>query len=82
MPWFVYVLENEAGRHYVGSTGRSPQIRVDEHNAGLGLWTRAHRPWPLRYTERFATKQAALARERFLKRGLGRRRMRELLGSG
>ena len=80
MRWYVYVVENEEGRRYVGSTGRSPQVRLSEHNAGLNRWTRAHRPWRLRYWEAYEDKRIALARERFLKTGAGRRVRDSLIG--
>jgi len=73
MPWYVYVMENDEGQRYVGSTGRSPQLRLAEHNAGLNRWTRAHGPWRLVYQETYDDKSAALAREKFLKTGAGRR---------
>ena len=73
MPWFVYVLRNERGRFYVGSTGRSPEIRLAEHNAGLNRWTRPRGPWCLVYWEARTDKLDALARERFLKTSAGRR---------
>ncbi len=78
MSWHVYILENHKGKRYVGSTGRTPRLRLAEHNAGLNHWTRAHRPWHLLYCEEFDDKAAALARERFLKTGAGRR-LREYL---
>jgi len=71
--WYVYVLQNDRGRHYVGSTGRSPQLRLAEHNAGLSRWTRTHGPWSLVYQETYDDKNAALGREKFLKTGAGRR---------
>ena len=73
MPWYVYVLTNAKGRRYVGTTGRSPEVRLAEHNAGLSRWTRPHRPWQLLYSEVYDSKRLALARERFLKTGAGRR---------
>ena len=73
MPWFVYVLLSNRGHHYVGSTGRSPHLRLAEHNAGLNRWTRAYRPWRLLYWESYDSKQLALARERLFKTGAGRR---------
>jgi putative endonuclease len=73
MRWYVYVLKNERGRSYVGSTGRPPELRLAEHNAGLNRWTRAHGPWRLVYWETHDDKGLALARERFLKTGAGRR---------
>ena len=78
MSWYVYVLENDAGRRYVGSTIRDPLVRLVEHNAGLSRWTRGHRPWRLVCWEEQASKAAALRRERFLKTGTGRR-VRETL---
>ena len=80
MPWQVYVLRNEKGRRYVGSTGRSAQQRLSEHNAGLNFWTRANGPWRLVYFESFETKQAALRRERYFKTGAGRRTLDVLVG--
>ena len=81
MPWHVYILENERGRFYVGSTGRHPQLRLAEHNAGLNRWTRAHGPWRLVCWETYGDKNPALARERFLKTGAGRRVRDELVAS-
>ena len=82
MPWYVYVMENDGGQRYVGSTGRSPQLRLAEHNAGLNRWTRTHGPWRLVYQETYDDKSAALAREKFLKTGAGRRVRDGLIQSG
>ena len=73
MTWYVYVLTNAKGRRYVGTTGRLPEVRLAEHNGGLSRWTRPHRPWRLLRWETFDSKRLALARERFLKSGSGRR---------
>ena len=73
MPWYTYVLQNTSGKKYVGHTGRHPDIRLTEHNQGLNRWTRANGPWTLAYFEEFNTKSAAMARERYLKTGAGRR---------
>ena len=81
MAWYVYILENTAGRRYVGSTGRSIGIRLNEHNEGKGRWTRAHRPWRLVYSEKHPAKPDALTRERFLKTGVGRRIIDDLIAS-
>ncbi|MCH7697995.1 MAG: GIY-YIG nuclease family protein [Chloroflexi bacterium] len=81
MAWYIYILENDAGRRYVGSTGRSPRIRLGEHNEGKGRWTRAHRPWRLVHSEEHRAKQDALIRERFLKTGAGRRTIDDLIAS-
>jgi predicted GIY-YIG superfamily endonuclease len=46
--FWVYVLQNTAGKFYVGSTG-NPQRRLERHNSVLGLptFTRKNGPWKL-----------------------------------
>ena len=80
MRWYVYVLINPDRRRYVGVTGRSPEVRLAEHNAGFSRWTRAYRPWRLLHSETYNDKRAALTRERFLKTGAGRRLLDSLSG--
>ena len=57
------------------------ETRLAEHNTGLNRWTRAHGPWRLVYFEAYDDKHSALARERFLKTGIGRRVRDELVAS-
>ena len=77
--WSVYFLRNEAGRTYVGCTGRDPKRRLAEHNLGLNRWTKAHRPWTLAHYESFGDKSEALRRERFYKTGRGREMRDEII---
>jgi putative endonuclease len=79
MRWYAYVLRNETGRYYYGSTGRSPAVRLTEHNAGRGRWTKARGPWRLVHVEEFPTKTLAQARERFFKSGQGREFLKTLM---
>lgn len=37
-PYRVYVLENSAGRRYIGISD-NPARRLEQHNAGLSRWT-------------------------------------------
>lgn len=68
---FVYILECKDGTLYTGwstDVGR----RVDEHNCGNGgAYTRSRRPVRLVYVEEQPSYQAAMRREREIKR-LGR----------
>jgi putative endonuclease len=67
--YFVYILENQAGRLYVGQTDNVPR-RVEQHNdpqKGSGKYTHKNGPWVMVYTEHFATRAAAVTRERFIK---------------
>ena len=46
--------------------------RVREHNAGYNRSTRSRVPFDLVYAERFDTRLAARAREKYFKSGVGR----------
>ncbi len=63
------------GTYYYWSTAHL-QERVREHNAGKAKFTKGHRPYVLHYKETFATKSAALSREKFFKSIDGYNRLR------
>jgi predicted GIY-YIG superfamily endonuclease len=66
--YFVYVLKCVDGSYYVGST-QDIASRVQVHNSGMGpSFTAARLPVKLIYQESFATRTAAVQRERQLKR--------------
>lgn len=72
--YFVYLLLSiKNGKSYVGSTGKSPGTRLDEHNLGCNKWTSENGPFKLVYYESYYCKQDALHRENFLKSGVGRK---------
>jgi putative endonuclease len=63
----VYVLRSvRDGKTYTGSA-EDLERRLSEHARGHVRSTRHRRPLVLAYVEEFATKEAAMARERFLK---------------
>jgi putative endonuclease len=70
MNYFVYLLENNIGRHYIGIT-TDPIRRLAEHNCGNTKSTRPFRPWKIIYTEQFLTRQDACKREWHLKHPAG-----------
>jgi len=72
MKYFVYMIENSKGRHYIGIT-TDPERRVAEHNRGSAKSTRPFGPWKLIYTEEFATRSEACKREYSLKHAEGRK---------
>lgn len=66
---WVYILQCRDRSYYVGSTTRSPEIRVCEHNDGIGSgYTRRRRPVELCWSEYFETMLDAFFLERRLKR--------------
>ena len=71
--FFVYLLENNTGKWYVGYTPDNVDNRLLKHNAGLVLSTRPYKPWRLIYYEAYLIRGDALGREKFLKSGAGRK---------
>ncbi len=67
---YVYILENEEGRQYVGSTS-DVKKRVIKHNKGDVPHTSKFIPWELRFVCTFPTKEDAIAFEKYLKSGSG-----------
>lgn len=66
--WTVYILRCRDRTLYTGSTNDLP-ARLRRHNAGKGAkYTRGRRPVALVYTERAASRSAALQREAAIKR--------------
>ena len=70
----VYILLCKEGSLYVGSTGRDPVARVEEHNLGLGSrYTRrpGRRPVELLWVESYDAVEDAFDREKQIQ-GWGR----------
>jgi len=67
--FWVYIVENPAGKLYVGQTN-DPDRRLVEHNnpdRGSGKYTHKNRPWQLVHIEEYASRAEAVQRERFIK---------------
>jgi predicted GIY-YIG superfamily endonuclease len=65
----VYILENRAGRFYIGHTDDLDR-RVRQHNdpvPGLGKFTHKSGPWELVWSEEHSSRSAAMLREREIK---------------
>jgi putative endonuclease len=76
LTYIVYVLISEStGRRYVGQTDDLDR-RICEHNSKIHnprkFTSRNSGPWRLLHKEEFATRAAAMAREKWLKSGAGR----------
>ena len=77
----VYVLQSlRNGKRYVGYTSQEVKVRLRQHNRGQNRWANQNRPFKLLYVEQYIDKKEAQQREKFLKKGAGRRELDELLG--
>ena len=67
MSYFVYVLRSQKdGSYYVGST-QDLASRLERHNQGRSLYTKARRPWIVAYSQECRDRAEALKREREIK---------------
>ncbi len=74
--FYVYVLRNQAGKPYIGSTVDLDR-RVRQHQEGKAGWTRSRGPWELVHVEIFPTQSEAFQRERRLKTGKANQELRQ-----
>ena len=79
--FWVYVLENEAGRFYVGQTDDLERRLVEHNDDGptRGKYTLKNGPWRLVWSEPHTTRASAMLRERAIKRMKSARWIRERL---
>jgi len=76
----VCVLHNPKGLLYKGQTEDLTK-RIQEHNNPDGpySYTRHRGPWTLIYKKEYATRAAAMQKEKFLKTGKGRDFLKKIL---
>jgi putative endonuclease len=77
--YYVYVIQSRKdNRLYTGFT-RDLQNRVQEHNTGRVPSTKERGPFELIYYEACLNEQDGLAREKYLKSGMGKRYLKNRL---
>ena len=78
----VYILfSKNCSKTYTGFTSNLIE-RFKSHNVlGVKGYTIKYRPWEVIYVEFFTSKANALRKEKFLKTGIGREFIKELISS-
>jgi putative endonuclease len=77
--YYIYVIQSKKDKQfYTGFTG-DLQNRLQEHNAGRVSSTKERGPFELIYYEACLNEQDALAREKYLKSGMGKRYLKNRL---
>jgi len=77
--FWVYILQNPAGKFYIGLTDNL-NLRLHSHNRTgkrLGKFTRKNGPWEIVWREEHSTRSAAVVRERQIKAMKSTRWIRE-----
>ena len=68
MPFITYIIYSEKlDRYYIGSC-EDIIVRLERHNMGRNISTKAGVPWKLMYTEQYNTRSEAQSRENEIKR--------------
>jgi len=76
---YVYLLISEKDESwYIGETS-DLERRFLDHNRGFSRYTNQHRPYKMVYYEAYLDKKDAKGREKYLKSGAGRIRLKEQL---
>ena len=75
----VYVIQSQKdSRLYKGFT-KDIEKRLKQHNSGKTKSTKAYLPWVLVYSEKVFSRVEARKREKYLKSGIGRDYLKEIL---
>lgn len=81
--YYVYVIQNQKNRIYIGQTNNLEK-RLNQHNDkkfSKKSYTKIQKgPWKLIYKENYLTRQEAEKREKALKSHKGRDWLREQMG--
>ena len=65
--FYVYIIESiESKRYYIGQT-ENLKVRIERHNKGRNLSTKAYLPWELKWWKEFETRAEAMKIEKRIK---------------
>ena len=77
--YYVYVMQSQKDKQFYTGFTSDLQNRFREHNAGRVSSRKERVPFELRYFEGCLNEQDALAREKYLKSGMGKRYLKNRL---
>ena len=77
--YYVYVIQSKKDKQFYTGFTKDLRNRIREHNEGRVSSTKERGPFELIYCEACLNEQDALAREKYLKSGMGKRFLRNRL---
>ena len=77
--WYVYILQSVKDKNWYTGYTNDLRKRIREHNRGKNLSTQYRRTWKLIYYEACLSQKDAIAREKYLKSGMGKRYIKNRL---
>jgi putative endonuclease len=65
--YYVYIIESQkSNRYYIGQTDNLEK-RIERHNKGRNLSTKAYIPWSLKWWQEYETRSEAMQIEKKIK---------------
>ena len=77
--YFVYVVRSKEGFRYTGMTEDLEKRLIEHNEKKLSFWTKRGTNWEILYKEGYPIKSEALKREKWLKSGVGREYLENIL---
>ncbi len=77
--YYVYVIQSKKDKQFYTGFTRDLENRIREHNEGRVSSTKERGPFELIYYEACLNEQDGLAREKYLKSGMGKRYLKNRL---
>src|SRR4030042_3205360 len=77
--YFTYVLRSKKDKRFYTGLTRDLRRRLSEHNNGKVSSTKSRGPFELIYYEACINEEDAIAREKYLKTGMGKRYLKNRL---
>lgn len=77
--YYTYVIQSEKDKRFYTGFTKDLRNRLHEHNSGAVVSTRNRGPFRLIYFEACLNEQDAIAREKYLKSGMGKRYLKNRL---
>ena len=77
--YYVYVIQSKKDKQFYTGFTRDLENRIREHNEGRVSSTKERGPFELIYYEACLNERDALAREKYLKSGMGKRYLKNRL---
>ncbi len=68
MPFFVYIISNDANNKLYKGFSENPKERLLHHNEGKSTYTSTYNNWRMVFLAEFPTKSAALCFEKKIKK--------------
>ena len=77
--FYVYLLRSQQDGEWYTGFSKDVILRLDDHNSGKVISTKDRRPFDLIYFEACINLKDAIAREKYLKSGMGKKYLKNRL---